>query len=382
MLPLTLLFFGQISLISPFVNLLMVPLFCVVLIPVTLVSLLLMVLGFERVSDCLMIALSHCYDWVFTLLEWLSHLPIAQLMLPPMTSFQWLVFAAMVLAYVFDVKGKRVLVVMFITSLFFLNNRHYSADEFDVTLLDVGQGLAMVVEAKDYVLVYDTGPAYASGFNAAEAVLIPYLHYRGISKIDSLIVSHADNDHIGGYPALDQAFEIEEVLTSRVDKLPSARHCIAGQYWRVSNIEFEILSPDPNTPQGSNNKSCVLKVSNSKVSVLISGDIEYQVERYLLSQKLNLKSDIMLIPHQGSKTSSTESFIDAVRPNTALVAAGYRNHYGHPHKTVIERYSQRGVDVLSTIDSGSVLLKINENGWSNQAYRAVEQRFWHWKKKP
>jgi competence protein ComEC len=253
----------------------------------------------------------------------------------------------------------------------------FSESELRIVLLDVGQGLSMVIEAKDYVLVYDTGPAYPSGFNAAQAVLIPYLRRRGVSKIDHLIISHADNDHIGGLDALQNAFDISQILTSRVDKIPSAYACQAGQAWSMSGVEFSIVSPDQGAPQGSNNNSCVLRIDNGSYSTLITGDIEKPIERFLLNSKQSLKSDFLLVPHHGSSSSSTPGFIDAVQPKLGLIAAGYRNHYGHPHPNVVSRFSSRRIKLLSTIENGSVLLKINKKEWSYTAFRVANRRFWH-----
>jgi len=168
--------------------------------------------------------------------------------------------------------------------------------------------------------------------------------------------------------------------------LPQADACLAGQSWQIGDVSFEILSPTKNTPQGSNNLSCVLKVGYQGTDVLITGDIEKPVEQFLLNtykdDKSKLKADILLVPHQGSKTSSTARFIDAVQPEVAFVAAGYLNHYGHPHPKVVSRYEDRGISVFSTIDNGSVIIKINSQGWRKVAFRDVEGRFWNHQKKP
>ncbi len=383
MLPVTLLFFGKISILSPFVNLLLVPLFCSVLIPFTLFALVLDLSGLVALSHILLQVLSYCYVKVYWLLLWLTELPFAQIALPPMRSFEWIVCVLLIVAYFFAWRIRHGLLSVFIVLLVGFNQvKNMASNEFNVTLLDVGQGLAMVVEGPDYVLVYDTGPAFSSGFNTAEAVLIPYLQHRGIRHIDTLIISHADNDHIGGLGALLEAFEVTQILTSRVDKVPGATNCVTGQSWSVSSLEFNIVSPDQNTPEGSNNRSCVLRISNGYKTVLISGDIERQVEQYLLRDGVDLSADVLLVPHQGSKTSSTVNFIDAVDPYLALIAAGYRNHYGHPHKDVVTRYQQRNIKVVSTIEGGSILLNIKNNSIILTSYRESEKGFWNHIKKP
>ena len=381
MLPLSAALFGQVSLISPFVNLFMVPLFCLVLIPATLFSLILLLSGVEILSVELLSHLASVFNYVYVLLEFVAGLSFAKHLVSSVSTWE---FAACIL----------------VISLFFLASRwrYFAAlalavnilvglpaklsNEMRIALIDVGQGLAMVIESGDYVLVYDTGPRYRTGFTAAAATLIPYLNTRGIQQIDTLIISHADNDHIGGYQTIADQFDVKQVITSRVDKLPNAQACVAGQAWQKGLSTFSIISPDSGTPKGSNNHSCVLRIEHQGVSTLITGDIEKQVERYLISQQHTLAADIMLVPHQGSKTSSTREFIDAVSPKLVLFAAGYRNHYGHPHKSVVERYQKRNVKSLSTIDSGSIILNIKENDWHFNEFRKSEKAFWHDQKIP
>lgn len=381
MLPMSLAFFGQVSLISPFVNLLMVPLFCTLLIPLVLLAFSLSQIGLQSISEVLIVSLAKTFEAIYWLLESISELSFALIYPTPYS----LTIGALLILVVHSVwRRSRVMLVIAGVSLLGLVLIHddYQLGEVDITLLDVGQGLSMVVQAKNYVLVYDTGPAYGSGFNTASAVLIPYLRDQGISEIDTLIVSHADNDHIGGYPVLSQTFPIGEILTSRLDRIPNARSCEAGQAWRVSEIEFEIISPQSDTPQGSNNLSCVLRISNGAFRALLTGDIEKPVEQFLLATAIDLKADFLLVPHQGSKTSSSAKFIDAVDPIVGFIAAGYRNHYGHPHAGVVGRYKSRAIGLMSTVDNGSILLKFNDKGWLIERFRVQEKGFWHRQKMP
>lgn len=378
MLPFSVLFFGKLSFVSPLVNLLLVPLFCTVLIPITLLLVMIDVAELSIVSDPLIPLIIQCFDFVFECLEFVVLLPMASGFATPLLWWQWSLFFIIAILSGFKLlKSAIVIIVIFIISILAKPVNNLSKDELQITLLDVGQGLSMVIETADSVLVYDTGPKYSSGFTVADAVLLPYLRRRGVTKIDTLIISHADNDHIGGYDAVKEAFLVERVLTSRVDKIPEADFCEAGQVWQSGVTVFSILGPTKETPQGSNNLSCVLKIEHLGVTVLLTGDIEKRVERFMLSRnRQDLVADIMLVPHQGSKTSSTEMFLDAVSPEVALLAAGYKNHYGHPHPSVLERYQERGINVLSTIESGSVLLKVNSHGWRFIEYRQSEQRFW------
>jgi len=385
MLPITVLFFGQVSFVSPLVNLVAVPLFCLLLIPLTLVGVIISIVG---VADWPLILLSRSFDWVYMALEWVSRTPVAKYYVTEWSAWHWALYVSLVLTFYLRLPFNKVIAQCLIGGSLLLAmisniSGGISEDELEIALLDVGQGLAMVIQSGDYVLVYDTGPKYSTGFTAAEAVLLPFLRARGIKRVDKLIISHADNDHIGGYQSLIDAFDVAQVLTSRVDKLTQAKECVSGQHWQQGATFFAILSPSDDTPKGSNNRSCVLQVRHGKTTVLITGDIEKQVERHLLrNQSDSLAADIMLVPHQGSKTSSTPDFIDAVQPSLAILAAGYRNHYGHPHADVVERYNSRKIDLVSTIDNGTVRLKINKQGWQRESYRHARRRFWHHQKKP
>lgn len=383
MLPLGMLFFGKISLLSPVINLIAVPLFCLILIPATLFSVSLYCSGLDVVGAWCIRQLNSVFELVFDCLQLASQLEYAQIYSTPMTWWQWGLFMLLAVGFLTAHKWRYFVAVLLVASIFINTASSLAEDELHVTLLDVGQGLAMVVETANSVTVYDTGPRYGSGFTAAEAVLLPFLRQRGISYIDTLVISHADNDHIGGLSKVRQAFKVGQTISSRLDKVSAASECVAGQSWRHDHTLFQMISPQVDTPNGSNNRSCVIMVSHFGTKVLLSGDIEKQVERFLLrNSKQSLKADILLVPHQGSKTSSTAEFLDAVAPKTAMLAAGYKNHYGHPHASVVERYRARGIDLLSTIKHGSVLLKINSHGWTNVLYRQRYRRFWHYQKMP
>lgn len=395
MLPLSAIFFAQVSLVSPLVNLLMVPLFCTVLIPLTLLAFLLMILGASQASAWCFGKLSWVYDMIYSLLEVISQHGFAKLHSTPLLWWQWCLFTMLALICMPRINQviRRFATPFIIVTCSLLGTLILSVlakpveqledDELQVALLDVGQGLAMVFETQNSVTVYDTGPRYGSGFSTADAVLLPYLRRRGISKIDTLVISHADNDHIGGLSVVRKAFRVGRILTSRLDKVLDGIECVRGQQWSYDQTHFSVLSPDIGTPEGSNNRSCVIMIEHLGQRVLISGDIEKQVERYLVrTVPERLTADFLLVPHQGSKTSSTPAFLDAVSPSTAMLAAGYKNHYGHPHPKVVARYHERHIQLLSTIDSGTVLIKLNSSGSRISKYREQQRHFWNYQKVP
>lgn len=375
MMPLTILLLPQFSLISPLVNLICVPLFCVVLIPLLLFALFCNQLGLSGLSAWLFDIINYCFSYIYLGLSWLAEQPFASAHFASLNAWVLLAIALVLLVSLFAVRTGLLLLIAGLGFYYCFDQT--SDSDYQVTLLDVGQGLSMVIQVDDYTLLYDVGPAYPSGFNTAEAVVLPYLRYSSIDELDHLVISHADHDHIGSLPWLLQQIPVKRISTSRTDRIANSSACVAGQKWQIDKVELEFLSPDTNTPQGSNNRSCVLSISNGKVRTLITGDIEKQVERYLLNSNQNLEAQIMLVPHQGSKTSSTNAFIEAVSPQIGLVAAGYRNHYGHPHPKVVKRYWQRDIELLSTVELGSITLTVNSEQISLQSYRRDNARFWH-----
>ena len=375
MIPITVLFFGQISIISPLVNLLMVPLFCLILIPLVLLSLVLLQIGFVDVSLWLLEYLSLAFDFIYRLLAWCRDIPNA-LFFPTSIGLLQLSFITIVI-YSFwrnwKLKWLFLLISLLVLGFTVLKP---NSDVIQIAVLDVGQGLSIVIEADDYVMVYDTGPAYPSGFNAVDAVLLPYLRSKGINSIDHLIISHADNDHFGGYTALNNAMHIKQVITSRVDKIPGSINCVAGQEWQAGVLSFEILSPIEISDNQGNNSSCVLLVSNSAFRTLITGDIEKIAENRLMNSGTPLAADFLIVPHHGSNTSSTSNFIDAISPKLAIASTGYLNRYRHPHINVINRFKQRGINLLTTAKSGSIVLQYNAKDWLVKQYRLNNRHFW------
>ena len=383
MLPLTLLFFGQVSIISPLVNLVAVPVFCLLLIPATLLAASLLALGQTWIAVPCLNGLVIAYDQITLGLRWLADLDYAVVPLAALSVWQGCLLAVLMVSLKYRYRWRKLIV--FITLCLFLGLTARTASLPDrtmrLTLLDVGQGLAIVVETANGVLVYDTGPRYPTGFSTAKAVLIPYLRAKGHRRINTLVISHADSDHIGGLPDVRDQLEVTQIYTSRIDRVPDARLCQRGQRWVMGATEFQFLAPDADTPTGSNNRSCVLMIQHLGQRVLLTGDIEKGVERDLVRRFVDdLPADVLLIPHQGSKTSSTEVFIDAVSPSVALVAAGYLNHYGHPHADVLTRYRVRDIAVLSTVESGSIQLHFDADGYRVNTFRETEQRFWHYQK--
>ena len=248
------------------------------------------------------------------------------------------------------------------------------------TLLDVGQGLAAVVQTRNHVLTYDTGPAYGSGFNTGWAVVVPFLQQAGIRRVDVHVQSHGDNDHRGGLEDLLAMMPVEKIVSSDTDGISHSRveACRRGMQWRWDGVRFRVLHPRPSGGLSGNNRSCVLKISTREHSVLLPGDIERSAERLLTAdQRRALDSTVLVVPHHGSLSSSGSAFVRAVSPSFALFPVGYLNRYRLPKQAIIERYRKGGAVVFDTARAGAIQLRIAAADIQVRSYREETRRFWH-----
>ena len=260
-----------------------------------------------------------------------------------------------------------------------------AAGEFELLAADIGQGNAVLVRTAGHALLYDAGPRYSRESDAGHRVLVPLLRALG-EKLDTLVLSHRDTDHVGGAAAV-LAMQPQAGLLSSIEdthelqqRRPGQR-CMAGQRWQWDGVDFEILHPGPADYEGRlkpNAMSCVLRISagppQRRVHALLVGDIEAAQEKMLMNSA-TLRADFLLVPHHGSKTSSTAGFLDAVQPRLALAQTGYRNRFGHPAAPVLERYREQGIQVLYSPGCGAL-------GWHSArpaewtCQRELSQRYW------
>ncbi len=387
LLPLTLLLFQKASLISPLANLIAVPVVSLLVVPLVLMGALLINVV-PVVGQALLQLADYCLHWLWPILDWLATLPAAQIY----QAFvgPWVIIPACIgTVWLLAPRGwpGRWLGGVWLLCAFVLPHPKPQQGEAQFTLLDVGQGLAAVIETQHKTLVFDTGPKFSDSFDTGEAVVLPYLLSRGISQIDTLIISHADNDHIGGTESLLQFMPAIKTLSSAPDQLSEfgAVKCEAGQGWSWDGVGFEMLHPDSQFSSDENNNSCVLKVSTTAGSMLLTGDIEKYAEISLSEQfATELRSDVLVVPHHGSKTSSTDGFIQAVSPRWALFPVGYRNRYKLPRQEVVDRYENSGAEVLMSGQHGAIVMHFDrEEITPPQGYRYLNRRYWtHFPKQP
>ena len=289
--------------------------------------------------------------------------------------------------------------------------------DLKLTFFDVGQGMAVAVETAGKVLIYDAGPNYSEKFNAGEAIVSPYLDGSGNARIDTMIISHADADHSGGAVQLSQRHPVDLLLApqSLIDCfsqglevcLPAGWHennkkqkrtaqflhtlrassCTELKTWRWGLAKFKVYSAQTEAgPRlkrlrsgGRNNSSCLLQIEHAGVRILLTGDIEAVAERALLDSGLLPESlDWMSVPHHGSKTSSSQRFLQRLQPRNVIFQYGHNNAYGHPYKAVVQRYNALGSRILNVDDEGAIQLVISGSGQTRiTRWRRDYAHFWY-----
>lgn len=374
--PLSLAWFQQLSLSAPLANLLAVPLFALGVVPGTLLSVLIDRIGFPGLAGQMLAAISWCLDRLWDGLTILAHIPLWTGGNPGIgATVAALIGVALVLAP-WPLPG-RWMGGLCLLPMLFVHRPGPALREMDCTLLDVGQGLAAVVRTRHHVLVFDTGPRFGVNFDTGKAVVVPFLRAAGIDHVDRLVVSHGDNDHIGGAVSLRRLLPVGKVLSGVPRRLHGAVSCHAGQAWWWDGVRFRMLSPTAARPMSHNNHSCVLQVDSRYGSLLLPADIEARRERELVARVgRGLRAQVLVAAHHGSNTSSTPVFLDVVRPQWVLVPAGYHNRYHHPHPAVLARLHKRGVRMAGSADSGAITVRFRPNGLSVSRYRVDFARYW------
>lgn len=253
---------------------------------------------------------------------------------------------------------------------------------------DVGQGTSVLVRTPHHQLLYDTGPIYSENFDAGSGIVVPYLQGQGLRYLDMLVVSHNDLDHSGGLAGVLAATEVDRLLMGEPEKYdnmpellagtpPSPELCHQVSPWQWDEVSFRFITWPITAADKANNRSCVLLIEYQGHRILLAGDIEKPVENSLVAAGSLEPVEVLLAPHHGSHSSSTPGFVAQTKPEYVVYSAGYRNHYGHPHKDILARYASSGATGLNTAFTGAL-----EFNWHAGRplellrYRAQEKRYW------
>ena len=371
------LYYQQIPVLSLFANLFAVPWVSFILIPLVFGGCLLLFINVDLVLELALASLQVLW-WVLEFFAgWeFQLLPVAR---PGLLTLVVISAGVMILLLPRG-SASRWLGVIWLAPLFFPAKAGPPFGEAVMTVLDVGQGLAVVVRTQNHSLLYDAGPSYASGFNTGAAVVVPFLRSKGIRAIDMLVQSHGDNDHIGGLQGVLGEVPVTRAVSSVPGMVPhpQVRECLDGEVWHWDGVEFRVLHPVAGMDMSANDRSCVVQVRARNTTLLLSGDIEKAAEQSLLQRHgAGLKSAVLVAPHHGSRTSSTGGFIRAVSPEIAVFPVGYRNRFGLPNRDVLTRYREHGARLLSTADSGAIRIDTTGAGVTVTEHREKQRRFWH-----
>lgn len=375
--PLTLLLFQQVSAVGLLANAVAIPWVTLVVTPLAMLGAIVPALWTLAAAAVQVLGL-----W----LGWLASWPFASFSMPAPPL--WAAVAGVVGGLLLTMRlpaRLRLLGVPLLLPVLLWQVPRPAEGSFDLLAADVGQGNAVLVRTAHHSLLYDAGPRYSLESDAGSRVLVPLLAALG-ERIDMLVLSHRDVDHTGGAEAVlamqPQAALVGSLEASHpLQALRPARPCLAGQRWTWDGVVFEMLHPraqDMPFLDRPNMLSCVLRIGAGPRAVLLAGDIERLQELALVMRAPApaLRADVLLVPHHGSKTSSSDALLDAVAPRIALVQAGYRNRFGHPAAEVVERYRLRDIDLFESAHCGAA-------SWTSSApdhlrcHRAEGRRYWH-----
>jgi competence protein ComEC len=381
LIPLLLGLFQQVSLVSPIANAVAIPLVSLVVVPLAL-------LGAILPWDLPLWLAHSMMSGTMVFLEWLNSLPLAVWAqhAPPAWS---IVIGMLGIVVILLPRGfpARWLGFLLLLPMFLNTPEPPLSGSLRLIIFDVGQGLAVSVQTQHHTLLYDTGPDFSDGADSGNRILVPSLRAMGIGNLDGLILTHDDTDHTGGAASVMQTMPIEWLSSSLpaahplLQQMTGKRRCQDGQSWQWDGVNFEMLHPDAASyalPKiRDNNRGCVMRISIGDQHILLTADIEKESEQQLLKEHANkLPATLLVVPHHGSKTSSTDKFVAAVKPHYAVFTVGYRNRFGHPRQEILQRYADSGSTLLRSDEDGAILIEMNAQGLQVERYRKTHRHYW------
>ena len=370
MAPITLFWFSETSLLGLLTNIIVLPVASTIMVPAGLLGLILIDLA-PSVAEALWALGAQSWELLNWPLRWLLDCCRDWAVVTASLSWRGLIMGVLTMALLRRCpRGS--LASGAITGWMLIADTD-APPTHSVTLMDVGQGLSVVIHAEDRALVYDTGQGHPGGFSQAEKVLLPYLGQRGLNKIDVLLISHGDQDHSGGLDFLNGQINIGRRLGF------GGEPCRNGERWRWGAIEFLVINGPGQGDEVRNDHSCGLLVRAPGFSVLIPGDVSERKEReWVRYWRDELRATVLVLGHHGSQTSTGHAFLKWVEPRAALASTGRGNPFGHPHRAVLHRLTEAGVDHrLDTARDGAILISFtDQRGPTLRGRRSQWSPYW------
>jgi len=377
LLPLSAMLFGQASLAGPFANLIAIPWWSLVVVPLALLGTALETMHADWGAWAWRLA-AMAFDPSWSLFERLAHSPFALWWLPEPRWFALplALMAAFWLLLPRGVPGKALALLLWLPLLWPQRDLPREG-EAELVMLDVGQGLSMVVSTARHTLLYDMGPAMVDGFDAGERAVVPALHALGVATLDAAVISHGDNDHAGGFDAVRRGLPLATTFAPQGVEIAGTSPCLAGVSWQWDGVRFRFLHPPLHFPYLGNEASCVLRIETAHGAMLLTGDIGEVIERELLRRDPpSVRVEVVQIAHHGSRGSSDAAFVAATRARIGVVSTGHGNRFRHPHPDTLARWNRSGAEVADTSQGGALRVRLQAAGPVFEQRRAVQRRLW------
>ncbi len=391
LIPLLLAMFQQMSLVSPFANAFAIPLVSLAVVPFTLLATIPLFDFVLPLAHMLLGGVMAVLQWLNDVPQavWQQHAPPNWTMIAALAGIIWMLLPGGLVLGLFTGFPARWLGLVAMLPMFLVLPSKPATGELWLTVLDVGQGLAIVARTKNHTLLYDTGPGFGHS-DSGSRIIVPFLRGKGIQQLDTMMVSHADSDHSGGALSVLDSISVMRLISSLNYHHPIQQAatnkalCYDGQAWQWDGVRFELLHPPIESyrepSRQSNATSCVLKITTDHGSALLPGDIGKKAEYALIDRATDkLPATVLIAPHHGSNTSSTEAFIRKVNPALTIFTVGYLNRFNHPRDEVVARYQMLGSNLLRSNTDGAIFLRFTKKGLLVDTWRNLQRRYWQQK---
>lgn len=369
LIPLSIWLFQQCSLISFIANSIAIPWVAFIIVPLTLCGVFCLLFSVKIGASILWLADKNL-SWLWFVLHALAKLPIANWYqtMPNATMLIVSMLGVVILLLPRGFPGRWFGIILLLPLVFY-QPVNIPNGAVKLTLLDVGEGLSTIIQTKNHLLVFDAGDRISDNFDMGESVLVPFLHYLHIKKIDKLIISEIDRDHIGGALSLFKNFSVKNIETSAPEFFVAEKGnaCVIHESWRWDNVEFIFLKDHP----------CVLKIITAHKAILLTSDIKKSAEKELLSDE-NVSANVLIAPDHGSLAGMTAAFVKAVNAQYVLFPVGFRNRYHFPNFSVVEKYQEQGAGIADSVNDGAITIDVFVDNISKPIfYRLTHRRYWN-----